>query len=163
MPPIYGGYGGQIDGPLDIGGYQQSTPDPIDTVETYTTQTPMSGIPVGTVFTGDEASRVAAYETGQQISQLGGSDGPSFEETLAETYVEFIDDTVSNIGNVTQEAAATAVGATGEVIQTLGQTTEGIIQSTAAPLGAVAQPLGSALQGLAPVALVLGLAFVATR
>ena len=167
MAPIYGGYGGTPD-VVDIGGYQQAdiadhTSTPNLPTEWYTTKTPMSGIPVGTVFTGDEASRVAAYETGQQISQLGGSDGPSFEETLAETYVEFIDDTVSNIGNVTQEAAAGAVGATNEVIQTVGQTTEGIIRSTAAPIDAAAQPLGAALQGLAPVALVLGLAFVATR
>ena len=147
MPPIYGGYGGE-DETRDISSGQQSayrsSYDP--TVQPYTTTTAMSGIPVGTVFTGSEAARVEAFERGQQISQMGGALVDDARQTLAETYVEFIDNTVSNIGNVTQEAAGAAVGAVNQTIGTVGQTAEGIIESAATPIRAVTEPAGSALE-----------------
>tara|TARA_R110000823_G_C15781605_1_gene485134 strand:+ start:62 stop:547 length:486 start_codon:yes stop_codon:yes gene_type:complete len=161
MAPIFGGVGFQVDGPQDIGGYQMANIDdftPTENLPTnwYTTKTPLSGIPAGTMFTGDEADRVRAFEAGQAMALAEGIETPPMAETIAETYVEFIDNTVSNIGNVTEQAGAAALGATTEVIQTAGQTTEGIIESTAAPIGA-------AFENIAPIALVLGLAFIATR
>ena len=158
MPPIYGGYGGE-DETRDISSGQQSayrsSYDP--TVQTYTTTTAMSGIPVGTVFTGSEAARVEAFERRQQISQMGGALVDDARQTLAETYVEFIDNTVSNIGNVTQEAAGAAVGAVNQTIGTVGQTAEGIIESAATPIRAVTEPAGSALESFAlPLAIVGG-------
>ena len=161
MPPIYGGVGFQEGFQTDIGGYQGSNIDdftPSENLPTnwYTTTMPLSGIPVGTVFTGDEANRVKSYAENLATSQTAAIN-KSDATILAETYIDFIDNTVSNIGNVTQEAAAGAVGATNQVIQTAGQTTEGIIESTAAPIGAVAQPLGSALESFAlPLAIIGG-------
>lgn len=161
MAPIFGGYSG-VPEFTDIGGYQQAdiedfTSTPNLPTNWYTTQTPLSGIPTGTVFTGGEADRVRAFEAGQAMALAEGIETPPMAETIAETYVEFIDNTVSNIGNVTQEAAAGAVDATNQVIQTAGQTAEGIIESTATPIGAVTQPLGSALESFAlPLAIIGG-------
>jgi len=167
MAPIFGGYSG-VPEFTDIGGYQQAdiedfTSTPNLPTNWYTTQTPLSGIPAGTMFTGGEADRVRAFEAGQAMALTEGIQTPPTTETIAETYVEFIDNTVSNIGNVTQEAAAGAVDATNQVIQTAGQTAEGIIESTATPIGAVTQPLGSALESFALPLAIIGGVILLTR
>jgi hypothetical protein len=157
MPPIYGGYGSEELKDFTSGQQSsyRSTYDP--TVQTYTTTTAMSGIPIGTVFTGSEAARIESFERMQQIELAGGTVAPDRTEQIAQSYVDFIDNTVSNIGNVTQEAAGAAVGAVNQTIGTVGQTAEGIIESTATPIRAVTEPAGSALESFAlPLAIVGG-------
>lgn len=65
MPPIYGGFGGDVS-VTDIGGYtQQEYVAPPPQPYTYTVQPGViSGIDTATTFTGKEAKRVEAYVTG---------------------------------------------------------------------------------------------------
>ena len=62
MPPVYGGYGGDVE-VQDIGGYVQQ--EYVAQPYTYTLQPGVvSGIDTPTTFTGQEARRVEAYVTG---------------------------------------------------------------------------------------------------
>ena len=65
MPPVYGGFGGDVE-VQDIGGYvQQEYVAPPSQPYTFTAEPgQISGVPGGTVFTGQEARRVEAYVTG---------------------------------------------------------------------------------------------------
>jgi len=150
MAPIFGGVSFQEGFQTDIGGSQGSNIDnftPSENLPTnwYTTTMPLSGIPVGTMFTGDEAKRVQAYAENLPTVDTA-TINKSDQAIIAETYLDFIDNTVSNIGNVTQQAANTAVGGTVD-----------IIESTAVPISAVTQPLGSALESFAlPLAIIGG-------
>ena len=68
MPPVYGGFGGDVE-VADIGGYvQQEYIAPPAQPYSYTVQPGViSGIDTATTFTGQEARRVEAYVTGQQM------------------------------------------------------------------------------------------------
>jgi len=95
MPPVYGGYGGQVDGPQDIGGYvQQEYVAPVAEPYTYTVQPGViSGIDVPTTFTGQEAERVEAYVTGvQQEYRPEDFEKPSgFVADVAQTTFDVLD------------------------------------------------------------------------
>tara|TARA_R110002110_G_scaffold110122_2_gene274639 strand:+ start:355 stop:825 length:471 start_codon:yes stop_codon:yes gene_type:complete len=156
MPPIYGGVGFQEGFQTDIGGYQGSNIDDFTSTANlptnwYTTTMPLSGIPVGTVFTGDEANRVKSYSENLATSQIP-TINKSDQTIIAETYLDFVDNTVSNIGNVTQQAADTAVGGAVDVIE-----------STAVPISAATEPLGEALESFALPLAIIGGVILLTR
>jgi hypothetical protein len=67
MPPVYGGFGGDVE-VQDIGGYvQQEYVAPVAQPYSYTVQPgTISGVPGGTVLYGEEAERVEALVTGWQ-------------------------------------------------------------------------------------------------
>jgi hypothetical protein len=94
MPPVYGGFGGDVE-VQDIQGYvQQEYVAPVVEPYTFTAQPgQISGVPGGTVFTGDEARRVEAYVTGiEQEYRPEDFEKPSgFVADIAQTTYNVLD------------------------------------------------------------------------
>jgi len=84
MAAILGGYGDATT-PDIMGGTQTPYVAPPPPPYTYTvpTDTTISGVPGGTVFTGDEARRVESYVTGVQKEQaIWEANQPTFQERI---------------------------------------------------------------------------------